>query len=146
MNRRRFLGTVAAAAASSLAPMELPSQSPALPELETIIDTHVQDKYHREIERCVKELKLVALKLHTIGHALNPLSEDGDFAFATAGHFGIPAMVHFHSPLCASRPPRSIQRLRSSWLTPKAESFPPRRRSLRRSAAISILKLRGASA
>ena len=41
MNRRRFLGTAAAAAAGALAPMELPAQLPALPELETIIDTHV---------------------------------------------------------------------------------------------------------
>jgi L-fuconolactonase len=41
MNRRRFLGTAAVAAAGSLAPLELLAQSPALPELETIIDTHV---------------------------------------------------------------------------------------------------------
>ena len=53
-----------------------------------------RDKYEREIERCVKELKFVALKIHTIGHAVNPLSEDADMAFATAHHLGIPAMVH----------------------------------------------------
>ena len=41
MNRRRFLGTAAAAAAGSLASIELPAQSPALPELESIIDCHV---------------------------------------------------------------------------------------------------------
>jgi len=41
MNRRRFLGTAAAAAVGSLAPMELPAQLRALPELENIIDTHV---------------------------------------------------------------------------------------------------------
>ena len=35
------MGTAAAAAAGSLAPMELLAQSAALPELETIIDTHV---------------------------------------------------------------------------------------------------------
>ena len=39
MNRRRFLGTIAAAAAGSLAQMELPAQAP--PKLEAIIDTHV---------------------------------------------------------------------------------------------------------
>jgi hypothetical protein len=50
--------------------------------------------YQREIERCVKDLKFVALKIHTIGHAVNPLSEDADVAFATAQHFGIPCMVH----------------------------------------------------
>jgi len=41
MNRRRFLGTAAAAAIGSLTTMELPAQSPTLPELENIIDTHV---------------------------------------------------------------------------------------------------------
>ena len=41
MNRRRFLGTAAAAAASSLAPMKLPAQLPVSPEPETIVDTHV---------------------------------------------------------------------------------------------------------
>jgi uncharacterized protein len=59
------------------------------------VSPHIgKDKYHREIERCVKELKFVGLKLHTIGHAVNPLTEDGDMAFATAFEFGIPAMVH----------------------------------------------------
>ncbi len=59
------------------------------------VSPHIgKDKYQLEIERCVKELKFVGLKLHTIGHAVNPLSEDGDFAFATAYRFGIPAMVH----------------------------------------------------
>jgi L-fuconolactonase len=41
MNRRRFLGTTAAAAIGSLALKELPAQLPVLPELETIVDTHV---------------------------------------------------------------------------------------------------------
>jgi predicted TIM-barrel fold metal-dependent hydrolase len=52
------------------------------------------DAYQREVERCVKELHFVGLKLHTIGHAVNPLTEDGDLVFATAHRFGIPAMVH----------------------------------------------------
>ena len=52
------------------------------------------DVYRREVERCVKELKFVGLKLHTIGHGVNPLSEDGDRVFATAHDLGIPAMVH----------------------------------------------------
>jgi predicted TIM-barrel fold metal-dependent hydrolase len=42
MNRRRFLVTAATAAVGSLVPIELPAQAPALPEVETIIDTHVQ--------------------------------------------------------------------------------------------------------
>jgi uncharacterized protein len=52
------------------------------------------DAYRREIERCVKDLGFVGVKLHTIGHGVNPLSEDGDMVFATAHDLGIPAMVH----------------------------------------------------
>jgi predicted TIM-barrel fold metal-dependent hydrolase len=52
------------------------------------------DAYQREVERCVKELHFVGLKLHTIGHAVNPLTEDGDLVFATAYGLGIPAMIH----------------------------------------------------
>lgn len=59
------------------------------------VSPHIgRDKYQREIERCIKELNFVALKLHTIGHGVNPLSEDGQLAFETADLFGVPAMVH----------------------------------------------------
>jgi uncharacterized protein len=34
------------------------------------------------------------LKLHTIGHGVNPLSQDGDFVFSTGHDLGIPVMVH----------------------------------------------------
>jgi uncharacterized protein len=53
-----------------------------------------RDAYRREVERCVKDLKFVGLKLHTIGHGVNPLTEDGDFVFATGYELGIPVMVH----------------------------------------------------
>ena len=52
------------------------------------------ENYQREVERCVKDLKFVGVKLHTIGHGVNPLTEDGDLVFATAYRLGIPAMVH----------------------------------------------------
>ena len=52
------------------------------------------ERYRREVERCVKELKFVGLKLHTIGHGVNPLSEDGNLVFETAHDLGVPAMVH----------------------------------------------------
>ena len=52
------------------------------------------DAYRREVERCVKDLHFVGVKLHTIGHGVNPLSEDGDRVFATAHELGVPAMVH----------------------------------------------------
>jgi predicted TIM-barrel fold metal-dependent hydrolase len=53
-----------------------------------------QDFYRREVERCVRELHFVGLKLHTIGHGVNPMSEDGDLVFKTGHEFGIPVMVH----------------------------------------------------
>lgn len=52
------------------------------------------DAYRREVERCVRDLYFVGVKLHTIGHAVNPLSEDADLVFATAQALGIPVMVH----------------------------------------------------
>jgi predicted TIM-barrel fold metal-dependent hydrolase len=59
------------------------------------LSPHVgRDRYKQEAERCVKKLKFVALKLHTIGHAVNPLSEDGNLVFETAYELGVPAMVH----------------------------------------------------
>jgi len=50
--------------------------------------------YEREVERCIKDLKFVGVKLHTIGHGVNPLSDDGDRVFAAAHALGVPAMVH----------------------------------------------------
>ncbi len=59
------------------------------------LNPHIgRDKYQREVERCIKDLHFVAVKLHTIGHGVNPLTEDGDLVFETANELGIPAMVH----------------------------------------------------
>jgi predicted TIM-barrel fold metal-dependent hydrolase len=52
------------------------------------------DAYRREVERCVRDLNFVGVKLHTIGHSVNPLTEDGDRVFSTAHELGIPVMVH----------------------------------------------------
>jgi predicted TIM-barrel fold metal-dependent hydrolase len=50
--------------------------------------------YAAEAERCVRELGFVALKLHTIGHAVEPDSRDGRTVFAEAERLGVPVMVH----------------------------------------------------
>jgi predicted TIM-barrel fold metal-dependent hydrolase len=50
--------------------------------------------YAAEAERCVTELGFVALKLHTVGHAVDPTSRDGQVVFAEAARLGVPAMVH----------------------------------------------------
>lgn len=50
--------------------------------------------FENEATRCVRELDFVALKLHTIGHAVNPLSEDGETIFALGDDLGVPVIVH----------------------------------------------------
>jgi len=50
--------------------------------------------YAAEAERCVRELGFVALKLHTVGHAVDPLTRDGRTVFEEAARLGVPVMVH----------------------------------------------------
>ena len=51
------------------------------------------DAYYAEVSRCVA-MGFVGVKLHTIGHAVNPRSADAEKVFATAADLGIPVMVH----------------------------------------------------
>ncbi|MCL5958773.1 MAG: amidohydrolase [Chloroflexi bacterium] len=53
-----------------------------------------KDRYFAEVERCIKELGFVGVKLHTIGHAVNPISEVGGWVFEAAHQFGVPITVH----------------------------------------------------
>jgi uncharacterized protein len=50
--------------------------------------------YAAEAERCITELGFVALKLHTLGHAVEPDSVDGRMVFAQASRLGVPVIVH----------------------------------------------------
>jgi uncharacterized protein len=50
--------------------------------------------YAAEAERCVRGLGFVALKLHTLGHAVEPSSADGRMVFEEAARLGVPVMVH----------------------------------------------------
>ena len=52
------------------------------------------EAYRGEVERCIRDLNFVGVKLHTIGHSVNPLTEDGDLVFSTAHELGVPVMVH----------------------------------------------------
>jgi hypothetical protein len=51
-------------------------------------------RYAREAERCVVELGFVALKLHTLGHAVEPQSKDGRLVFEEAARLSVPVIVH----------------------------------------------------
>ncbi|MFQ5998221.1 MAG: amidohydrolase family protein, partial [Candidatus Bathyarchaeia archaeon] len=53
-----------------------------------------EDEYNEEVERVVKDLGFVAVKIHTIGHAVNPLGRSADKVFKAAKKLGIPVMVH----------------------------------------------------
>ena len=59
------------------------------------VSPHIgRSEYRREVVRCIRDLHFVGVKLHTIGHAVNPLSEDGEFVFATGHELGVPVMIH----------------------------------------------------
>jgi hypothetical protein len=59
------------------------------------LNPHVEREiYQREAKRCVRDLGFVGLKLHTFGHAVNPLSTDGATVFETARELGVPVIVH----------------------------------------------------
>ncbi|MEE9568056.1 MAG: amidohydrolase family protein [Candidatus Binatia bacterium] len=73
------------------------------------------DVYFKEIERCVRELNFVAVKLHTIGHAVSPLSQDADTVFQAARDLGIPVMVHTGMGIPFASP---------ALVIPKAREYP----------------------
>jgi hypothetical protein len=50
--------------------------------------------YAHEAERCVRDLGFVAIKLHTLGHAVEPGSADGRAVFAEAARLKVPVMIH----------------------------------------------------
>lgn len=60
------------------------------------VNPHVMSReaWRQEVERCIKDLEFVGVKLHTIGHAILPASTDGMMIFETANELGVPVMVH----------------------------------------------------
>lgn len=60
------------------------------------VNPHVVSKgaWREEVERCIRELGFVGVKLHTIGHALLPNSKDGIMIFDAGNELGVPVMVH----------------------------------------------------
>ena len=71
-----------------------------------------RDEYFKEVERCVKELGFVGLKLHPLEMAVNPLSVDGRVAFEAATAFNIPIMVHTGMGVPFASPTRLLSRAR----------------------------------
>lgn len=59
------------------------------------INPHQDEKFvYKELVRCIKQLGFVAIKCHTIGHALMPTAKDADVLFETAKELKVPVMVH----------------------------------------------------
>jgi predicted TIM-barrel fold metal-dependent hydrolase len=69
-------------------------------------------EYFAEIQRCVRDLAFVGVKLHTLGHAVNPGSRDGETVFATAKELGIPVMIHTGPGIPFSDPAAVLPRAR----------------------------------
>lgn len=59
------------------------------------INPHLQDDlFESEVNRLMDSGYFKAIKLHTIGHAINPLSRDADKVYKIARKYKIPVMIH----------------------------------------------------
>ena len=74
-----------------------------------------RDAYFSEAERCIKDLGFVGLKLHTIGHAVGPLTEVGGWVFEAANLFKVPLQIHTGPGIPFSDPATVI---------PRAQQYP----------------------
>lgn len=58
------------------------------------VDPHInRDRYHQEIERCVRELGFVGVALDTLGFAVNPNGHDAKTVFEVARELAIPVVI-----------------------------------------------------
>ncbi len=79
----------------------------------TAFSPHIdRDDYFAEVERCVKKLGFVGIKLHPFEMGVDPLSEDGKVAFEAASAFDVPLMVHTGSGAPFASPAKLIPRAR----------------------------------
>lgn len=74
-----------------------------------------EDKWKAEVERLVKDEGFVGIKIHTIGHAMNPLSEDANKVFEMAKKLKVPVMVHTGPGVPFAMP---------SMVLPRAKEYP----------------------
>ena len=74
-----------------------------------------RDDYCEELERCIKDLGFVGVKLQTLGHGVDPNKSTGRNIFEAASDLSVPVMVHTGTGI-----PRSLP----SALIPTAKDFP----------------------
>ena len=60
------------------------------------------EEWLEEVERCIKNLGFVGIKLHTLGHSLIPSSPAGMRTFEIANKYNVPVMVHTGHSVMAS--------------------------------------------
>jgi len=53
-----------------------------------------REKVSRELERVLKELKFVGIKINTAGHAVSPMNPHTDVIFEYAAKYRVPVMIH----------------------------------------------------
>jgi|YelNatPaOPRAMG01_1025707.scaffolds.fasta_scaffold105885_1 predicted TIM-barrel fold metal-dependent hydrolase len=68
-----------------------------------------------ELERTINKLGFIGIKVHTVGHALNPLSKDAEVLWQVASKYKVPIMVHTGPGVPFSLPANVI---------PRAEEYP----------------------
>lgn len=58
------------------------------------VNPHLGEECFKELKRCVQDLGFVAVKLHTIGHAVMPTSNDAMKLAELAAELDVPLLVH----------------------------------------------------
>ena len=53
-----------------------------------------KQQYKNDLRHFVKDCGFLGVKIHTLGHAVNPLSKDAETVYEAAGELGIPVMIH----------------------------------------------------
>jgi len=71
-----------------------------------------REEVTNELEKCIKEYSFVGIKCHTIGHAVNPLSESGDLLFRLANKLKVPINVHSGNGIFFASPSLNITKAR----------------------------------
>ena len=74
-----------------------------------------EDDYSRELERCIRDLGFLGVKMQTLGHGVDPSKSVGRRVFEVALDLEAPVMVHTETGI-----PRSLP----SALIPIAKEFP----------------------
>jgi uncharacterized protein len=72
-----------------------------------------RDNYHREIERCIRELGFVGIVLDTVGHAINPNGNDAQTVFECGRELNVPVVVHTGTGLPFGLPSAVLPRART---------------------------------